>query len=102
MAVGSERPRSTCSPAGSQQDCSSGGDCRTASQATSTCPGTLFARSHSREAAFTESPITVYSNRDSSPMFPATASPVPTPIPASISETSAASRPAMLRAACIY
>ena len=66
---------------------------------TSTWPGTSLARSVRRDAEFTASPITVYSNRDSSPMLPATTSPVATPMPAPTSGTSAVSRSAMARAA---
>ena len=47
----------------------------------STRPSTSLASSVSRAAAFTASPITVYSKRVSSPTLPATASPVATPMP---------------------
>src|SRR5262249_8460355 len=44
-------------------------------------PGCDLASSHSRAAALTGSPITVYSNRSLAPTLPATTWPAATPIP---------------------
>ena len=60
--------------------------------------GDVLARSVSRAAEFTASPMTVYSKRCSCPTLPATTWPVATPMPAPTSGTSTASRAAIARA----
>src|SRR3954465_13683688 len=81
MRVGSGRPRSRTSSSSCQRAASSPPARRTIASEASTRAGTPFARSHSRAASLTGSPMTVYSKRCSSPTLPATPEP-PETLPA--------------------
>ena len=74
--VAFERPRSSTSSPSSQSPASSPDASSTAAdEARIPLPSRSFARSQSRAASLTASPITVYSKRSTPPMLPATTSP---------------------------
>src|SRR4051812_7832222 len=83
ILVASDRPRNTSLPFPVQCLLSASSARSMAADEQRILRSEVFARSASRAASLTGSPITVYSYRFSAPMFPANTAPAETPIPKS-------------------